>query len=199
MWRAITARRTVVPARFEQRGLAGPAARRLGRQRWWQPGGVGDSVGDFLVETEAERAKRHAQRRTFGSVAELYEATRQGYPAELVDGMASTAGVGPGDRVLEIGCGTGQLTRQLLDFRFALTALDISPEMVAVARSHPGMDQVGLVATAFEGFDAADDSYALIASATAFPLDRSGHRSRQGSPAPASRRLDGVARYRREL
>src|SRR5439155_1129684 len=73
-----------------------------------------------------------------------------------------------GDRVLEIGCGTGQLTRQLLAYRFALTAIDISPDMVAVARTHPGMGQVQIVATAFEDFDAADSTYGLIASATAF-------------------------------
>src|SRR4051812_1678459 len=105
----------------------------------------------------------------FGSVAGLYEASRQGYPPELVGRMISTAGVGAGDRVLEIGCGTGQLTRQLLDHRFALTAIDISPDMVAVARTHSGMGQVQLIAAAFEDFDAADTTYGLIASATAFP------------------------------
>jgi len=36
-------------------------------------------------------------------VARLYEATRPGYPAELAEFVAATAGIGPGSPVLEVG------------------------------------------------------------------------------------------------
>jgi len=41
----------------------------------------------------------------------------------------------PGDRVLEIGCGTGTVTAQLLARGARVTALDQSPEMLEQARS----------------------------------------------------------------
>jgi ubiquinone/menaquinone biosynthesis C-methylase UbiE len=41
----------------------------------------------------------------------------------------------PGMRVLELGCGTGELTFQLVDAGADVTALDISPGMIDLARS----------------------------------------------------------------
>lgn len=50
------------------------------------------------------------------------EASRLGYPSELVDFMLTTAGIGAGSKVLEVRCGTGQLTQQLASHGFDLTA-----------------------------------------------------------------------------
>jgi hypothetical protein len=52
-------------------------------------------------ETEQQRSKRRRQRTLFDGVAQLYEATRPGYPAEIVEFLAATAGAGPGSSVLE--------------------------------------------------------------------------------------------------
>ncbi len=40
----------------------------------------------------------------------------------------------PKARVIEVGCGTGALTKELADAGFACTAIDLSPQMVACAR-----------------------------------------------------------------
>jgi len=40
--------------------------------------------------------------------------------------------------VLDIGCGTGLITKEFVDRRYAVTALDPSPEMIAVARRRVG-------------------------------------------------------------
>lgn len=45
------------------------------------------------------------------------------------------AGVAPGQRVLELGCGSGDLTLALLDRGAEVTAIDISPRMVEIARA----------------------------------------------------------------
>jgi ubiquinone/menaquinone biosynthesis C-methylase UbiE len=48
--------------------------------------------------------------------------------------VCAIAGIGPGADVLEVGCGTGQLTRQLAGRSLELTAIDIGPAMTAAAR-----------------------------------------------------------------
>jgi len=118
-------------------------------------------------ESAAERATRERQRLLFDSVAEQYQRTRSGYPAELVDGMVVTAGVRPGDPVLEVGCGTGQLTRQLAPYGVSLTAVDLGPSMVALARTQVD-PSVRFEICSFEEFDGADGTFGLVTSATAF-------------------------------
>lgn len=41
----------------------------------------------------------------------------------------------PGTKVLELGCGTGYFTRELMDTGAKITAIDISPDLLEVARS----------------------------------------------------------------
>ncbi len=120
------------------------------------------------AETEEQRSKRHRQRTLFDAVARLYQATRPGYPAEIVESLAATAGVGPGSPVLEVGCGTGQLTGDLSRYAFDLTAIDIGPVMIAAARQHLADAAISFQACSFEDFAATDSSFDLIVSATAF-------------------------------
>lgn len=49
----------------------------------------------------------------FGAAAEEYERSRPGYPKEAVDTLAGELGIAAGRRVLELGGGTGKLTRML--------------------------------------------------------------------------------------
>ena len=122
----------------------------------------------MTAESPQARERRRRLRTTFDAVAGLYEASRRGYPDELVDLVVSTAGLDAGSPVLEIGCGTGQLTRSLVARGLDVTAIDLSPAMVDVAsRSVPG-GRVRFVASSFEDLDAPAGSFDLVASATAF-------------------------------
>jgi len=120
-----------------------------------------------VAEAEEERRRREDWRRRFDSVAGLYDATRQGYPPELVDEVCTTAGLGPGAAVLEIGCGTGQLTRQLAGRGFSLTAIDIGAAMVETARRNVPDPLVRFEVCSFEDFPG-NGPFDLIVSATAF-------------------------------
>ena len=120
------------------------------------------------AETEQQRSRRHRQRTLFDGVARLYADTRPGYPAGLVESLVAAAGVGAGSPVLEVGCGTGQLTGDLARFGLDLTAIDIGPAMITAARQHLGDAAVSFLASSFEDFAAADSSFDLIVSATAF-------------------------------
>jgi len=124
-------------------------------------------------ETEGERVRRRHQRGLFDRVAPLYQQTRPGYPRSLVEFVAATAGVTAGDPVLEVGCGTGQLTERLAVLGFDLTAIDIGPSMVAAAEARVGPPAAGeraarFWAGSFEELQAPDASLALIISAGAF-------------------------------
>jgi SAM-dependent methyltransferase len=101
-------------------------------------------------------------------VARLYAATRPGYPAELVAFVAATASVGAGDPVLEVGCGTGQLTSSLAALGFALTAIDLGPAMIEGARERAGAGAVTFLATSFEELGAAPGTFGLIIAGAAF-------------------------------
>lgn len=120
------------------------------------------------AETEQERSRRRRQRTLFDSVAQLYEASRLGYPDTIVDLAVATAGLGADSAVLEIGCGTGQLTQRLACFGFRLTAIDLGPSMIKAARRRLADSAVSFQIASFEDFAAPDASFDLIVSGTAF-------------------------------
>jgi SAM-dependent methyltransferase len=57
---------------------------------------------------------QHPDSRSFELVAELYEQARPDYPQEAVDWAASKLGLGRGSTIVDLGAGTGKLTRALL-------------------------------------------------------------------------------------
>ena len=110
------------------------------------------------------------QRLVFGEVAELYDRARPAYPDAVFDHIVAHTGIAPGvDRVLEVGAGTGKATVPLAVRGYAVTALEPSPEMAAVARRNlaPYAD-VALVEVSFEDWAIEPSAFALVASATAW-------------------------------
>jgi ubiquinone/menaquinone biosynthesis C-methylase UbiE len=122
----------------------------------------------MAAETGQERSVRRHLRMLFDGVAPLYEASRLGYPGGIVEFAVATSGVGAGSEVLEVGCGTGQLTESLACYGFGLTAIDIGPSMVAAARRRLDGLALSFQVSSFEDFAAADASLDLIVSGTAF-------------------------------
>ena len=118
-------------------------------------------------ESAGDRRKRLSQRALFDDVAELYDATRQSYPNEIVEEIVRTAELEPGLPVLEIGCGTGQLTRRLAGRGLDITAIDIGPGMIAGSKRNVADPKVAFQVSSFEDFRASQ-AFDLIVSATAF-------------------------------
>lgn len=119
------------------------------------------------AETPEQRRTREHRRVLFDGVAGRYDATRQGYPPEIADAVVANAAIGPGAAVLEIGCGTGQFTRELAGRALDLTAIDIGAAMVAAARRNVADAAARFEVCSFEDFTGSGP-FDLIVSATAF-------------------------------
>ena len=108
-------------------------------------------------------------RDTFDTVAERYDRARPSYPPALVRQLVRAAGLGPDRRVLEIGPGTGQLTRPLAETGCRLTAVELGPSLAAVARRHlAAHPQVDVVVGDFDRWSLPAEPFDLVVSATAF-------------------------------
>jgi SAM-dependent methyltransferase len=87
----------------------------------------------------------------FDEVADEYDRTRPMYPDALVDRACEVAGLGSGDPVLEIGCGSGQLTRSLVARGLRVTAVEPGGNLIRLAGQNlAGAGSVELVNARFE-------------------------------------------------
>jgi SAM-dependent methyltransferase len=101
-----------------------------------------------------------APRERFEAVADAYERSRPGYPGELLRRL------GPPCRTLEIGCGTAQLTVDLVKHGHDVVALDLGERLLAHARRRCPKGE--FVLGAFEEVDLGQRRFDLVVSATAF-------------------------------
>lgn len=83
---------------------------------------------------EADDQERLTLRAGFDKAAEDYQRSRPVCPPQLFDDLIDLAGLRAGDRVIEIGCGTGQATIPLAERGLAVTAVELGAELAAVAR-----------------------------------------------------------------
>lgn len=78
--------------------------------------------------------RRHGLRTGFDRAAEDYQRTRPVCPPRLFDDLVQLAGLRAGDRIIEIGCGTGQATVPLAGRGLAVTAVELGAGLAAIAR-----------------------------------------------------------------
>ncbi|MEU8634993.1 methyltransferase domain-containing protein [Amycolatopsis sp. NPDC048633] len=69
-----------------------------------------------------------------GEVSEYYQRFRRGYPPAVGDALATAFELTRDDVVLDLGCGTGQLTRVLAPRAGAVLGMDPEPAMLDQAR-----------------------------------------------------------------
>ncbi len=84
-----------------------------------------------MTSLPGSEARRYGT--VFDEVANEYDRVRPMYPDALVDRACEVAGLGDGDPVLEIGCGSGQLTRSLVARGLRVTAVEPGGNLIRLA------------------------------------------------------------------
>ncbi len=107
----------------------------------------------------ADRADRAA---SFAAVADAYERSRPGYPGAAVRWLV---GEQPLD-VVDLGAGTGKLTRSLVDLGHRVTAIEPLPEMIAHLRA--AVPEATAVEGGAEAIPLADASADVVTVGQAF-------------------------------
>jgi SAM-dependent methyltransferase len=133
-------------------------------------------------------SKREGDRRkeSFDEVADAYDAYRARPPAEVVDGLVAAAGIHEGSRVLEIACGTGQLSVPLAERGVDLVAVELGPHLAAHARRHLRVfSNARVVVSSFEDWELPNEQFDAVVCSNAFHwLDAD---ARYSKPAAALR------------
>jgi SAM-dependent methyltransferase len=123
-----------------------------------------------LSDSERDVSRDHRRRLSFGTVAAQYERHRPGYPAEMVDAVLEYARAQPGDRILDVGAGTGRATLLFAQRGYALTAIEPDGEMAAVAsrRAATAGLTIETIKTDFEHASLPAQGFQIVISATAW-------------------------------
>ncbi len=113
----------------------------------------------------------------FDSVADLYDIARPEYPVSLIDDLVENSGIKVSSRILEIGTGTGFLTRALALKGFTVTGIELGSKLAQKARLNvPKFTNVTILEGDFDTEELEPDSYDLVVAATSYhwldPLKR---------------------------
>jgi len=114
------------------------------------------------------RIDRREGRRLFGLDPVAYDSARPGHAPRVYEILVERCGLAAGTRVLEVGPGTGQATRRLLDLGAQpLVALEPDPALAAYLDTTL-RDRIEVVVTALEDAELRAASFDLAVAASSF-------------------------------
>jgi SAM-dependent methyltransferase len=129
-------------------------------------------------------AAAEVQRRLWGTDPRAWADLAEAHNQPLFEAVLDAAGVGPGTRVLDVGCGSG-LTLVLADRRGAIpSGLDISPGLLGIARER--LPDAELRESDMESLPFGDAAFDAVVGVNAFQF--------AGDPRRALREAARVAR-----
>ncbi len=107
------------------------------------------------------------QRETFDQVPDLYAKNRPGVPAPAVEATWTRLGLAPGDAVLEVGCGSGQLTSHLLERGARVTAVEPGSALAGACERALGCPALTLVCSTFEAWALGSERFRAVTACQA--------------------------------
>lgn len=112
------------------------------------------------------------QERRFRDTVGLYRRYRLDYPARLIERLAMLAGLKPGDPVLDLGCGPGNLAIPFARMGMRVMAMDPEPDMLAAARAAAreidGRPSIRFVEGGSDDLSESDGPFRLVTIGRAF-------------------------------
>jgi SAM-dependent methyltransferase len=119
--------------------------------------------------SRAENKEPERWRGSFDAVAESYERYRAPYPPEVENAVIALADLHEASTVLEIGCGTGQLSVALAKHGVDLLAVELGPRLAARAqRNLAPYPNARVEVSSFEDWLLRSEKFDAVISATAF-------------------------------
>ncbi len=106
---------------------------------------------------------------SFDRVADLYDRYRPAPPSSVVEALIEVSDIGPQSRVVEFGCGTGQLSVSLAATGAQLTCVEPGEHLAAIAaRNLAQFDNARVECATFEDWPLAVDLLDAVVVANAF-------------------------------
>lgn len=128
---------------------------------------VGDSAYIPLPGNLTDPAAQ--ARAVFDRIAPLYDRARPGYPPAALSDLRRLCDISESSKVLEVGCGTGQLTRDLALMGPRILCVEAGRELAGLARRNLSkFANVEVSTSTFEAYDSPASSFDVVVSATAF-------------------------------
>jgi ubiquinone/menaquinone biosynthesis C-methylase UbiE len=108
--------------------------------------------------------------RRFHNTVDAYRLYRLDYPQRLLDRLMALVGLVPGDAVLDLGCGPGNLAIPLARAGMNVTAMDPESQMLEAARDAAGEERlpINFIAGGSGDLTPADGPYRLVTIGRAF-------------------------------
>lgn len=139
-------------------GWSGEPGRRIARGR--RTRGVSHAVAAGLDRSEG--------RHLYGHDPVAYERGRPNYPERVWEVLDTRCRLSASSRVVEIGPGTGLVTRRLLSIGAAVTGVEPNTSMASHLRQTFGDDHLDVVVMPFEEAELAANAFDLAVAATSF-------------------------------
>jgi SAM-dependent methyltransferase len=109
------------------------------------------------------------RRESFDAIAQYYNQYRLPYPQEVVATVIALSHLHYGSRVLEVGCGTGQISVPLARHGIDLLALELGPHLADLARRNlKGFPHAHVETSSFEAWPLSGQKFDAVVSASAF-------------------------------
>ncbi len=110
----------------------------------------------------------HKDSEMFNQVAEYYDKYRPGYPQEIIDSLISATGITEDSDLLEIGCGSGKATSQLIGNGFNIIGIDPGEDLVRIGNERFKNENINFVKGRFEEYDFGQKKFNVIYAAQSF-------------------------------
>ena len=110
----------------------------------------------------------HKESEMFNQAAEYYDKYRPGYPQEIIESLISVTGITKGSDLLEIGCGSGKATGQLVGNGFNVLGIDPGEDLVRIGNERFENLNVNFVKGRFEEYDFDQKKFDVVYAAQSF-------------------------------